>query len=110
LLNILFLSISIFFIKNLKFRGKGYYVFKTKKNILATQFGKSHKINLFYKFINLKMLLKTSLVFYSINLKDLNFASFIFFNIKPINIFTGRGIRFYKQIIYKKKGKVSSYR
>lgn len=29
---------------------------------------------------------------------------------KPINIFTGRGVRFSKQIIYKKTGKVSSYR
>jgi len=29
---------------------------------------------------------------------------------RPINIFTGRGVRFAKQIIYKKAGKVSSYR
>tara|TARA_B100000795_G_scaffold73607_1_gene52083 strand:- start:7717 stop:7854 length:138 start_codon:yes stop_codon:yes gene_type:complete len=30
--------------------------------------------------------------------------------LRPINIFTGRGVRFNKQIIYKKTGKVSSYR
>jgi hypothetical protein len=29
---------------------------------------------------------------------------------RPINIFTGRGVRFSRQIIYKKVGKVSSYR
>ena len=30
--------------------------------------------------------------------------------IKKLNIYTGRGIRFSKQIIYKKSGKVSSYK
>ena len=29
---------------------------------------------------------------------------------RPVNIFTGRGVRFAIQIIYKKTGKVSSYR
>jgi hypothetical protein len=31
-------------------------------------------------------------------------------SMRPINIFTGRGVRFSRQIIYKKVGKVSSYR
>jgi len=31
-------------------------------------------------------------------------------NMRPINIFTGRGVRFSRQIIYRKVGKVSSYR
>jgi hypothetical protein len=36
--------------------------------------------------------------------------SYSLFDIKKINIFTGKGIRFSRQIIYKKTGKVSSYR
>lgn len=30
--------------------------------------------------------------------------------IKSINIFTGKGIRFSRQLVYRKTGKVSSYR
>ena len=30
--------------------------------------------------------------------------------LRSINIFTGRGVRFNKQVVYKKTGKVSSYR
>jgi len=34
----------------------------------------------------------------------------MFYNIKKINIFTGKGIRFSRQILYRKTGKISSYR
>jgi hypothetical protein len=47
---------------------------------------------------------------FGINIKDIFFLSNAFFKIKPINIFTGKGIRFSKQIVYKKTGKISSYR
>jgi hypothetical protein len=40
----------------------------------------------------------------------MNFKAKEFKQARPINIFTGKGIRFTKQIIYKKTGKVSSYR
>jgi hypothetical protein len=47
---------------------------------------------------------------FGINYSNLLFSSFSLYNVKKINIFTAKGIRFAKQIIYRKTGKVSSYR
>ena len=47
---------------------------------------------------------------FGINNNDLSFGSYALYNIKKINIFTGKGIRFARQIVYRKTGKVSSYR
>jgi ribosomal protein L6P/L9E len=74
------------------------------------QFGYSHKIQLFFFSFNIKFLSKTSIFFFGLNYKQINFCSYELKNIRPINIFTSKGIRFSKQIIYKKTGKISSYR
>jgi hypothetical protein len=47
---------------------------------------------------------------FGINNLNLYKAAYGFFKLRPINIFTGKGIRFAKQIIYRKPGKMSSYR
>jgi len=47
---------------------------------------------------------------YGTSLSDLTNVGLQIKYLRPINIFTGRGVRFNKQIIYKKTGKVSSYR
>jgi ribosomal protein L6P/L9E len=47
---------------------------------------------------------------FGINKNDLQANAKALFKIKPINIFTSRGIRFSRQVVYKKTGKVSSYR
>jgi hypothetical protein len=44
------------------------------------------------------------------NYQDILNNSYSLYRIKKINIFTGKGIRFSRQIIYRKTGKVSSYR
>lgn len=107
---IIFHSFSKIFFRKLKFKGKGYYIYKNARNTIALQFGYSHLLYLYSFFLNVKFLSKTSILLFGINLKDVLFTSNLFYNIKPINIFTSKGIRFSKQIIYKKTGKVSSYR
>ena len=107
---LVFYSFSKIFFCKLKFKGKGYYIYKNTRNTLALQFGYSHLLYLYGFFINIKFLTKTSILLFGINFKDIFFLSYSFFQLKPINIFTGKGIRFSKQIIYKKTGKVSSYR
>jgi len=42
--------------------------------------------------------------------QDIAYAAHNLKSKRHINIFTGRGVRFAKQVIYKKTGKVSSYR
>lgn len=106
----IFYSFSKFFFKKLKFKGKGYYIYKNNRNTIALQFGYSHLLYLYSFFVTVKFLTKTTILMFGINNKDLTFSSNFLYRIKKINIFTGKGIRFARQIIYRKTGKVSSYR
>jgi len=101
--------ISPFFTK-IKFKGKGYYIYKNIRNTITPQFGYSHRFYLYAFYVCVKFITKTSLVVFGLNAKHLNLVSHSLVSWRPVNIFTGRGIRFSKQVIYKKSGKVSSYR
>ncbi len=107
--NILY-SFSKLFFSKMKFKGKGYYIYKNSRNTVALQFGYSHLYYLYSFFITVKFLTKTTILIFGINKNDINFNSNLFYRIKPINIFTAKGIRFSRQIIYRKTGKISSYR
>jgi len=107
---VVFFSFSRVFFKKLKFKGKGYYIYKNIRNTIALQFGYSHMLYLYSFFVNVKFLTKTTILMFGINYNDILNKTYSLFNIKKINIFTGKGIRFSKQIIYKKTGKISSYR
>jgi ribosomal protein L6P/L9E len=96
--------------KKIKFKGKGYYIYKNKRNTVTPQFGHSHRIYVYSFFMGIKFLSKTSVLVFGINSIDLIQITLKIKLLRPINIFTGRGLRFSKQIIYKKTGKVSSYR
>lgn len=98
-----------FYVK-LKFKGKGYYLYKNKRGTITPQFGYSHRLYTYSFFVRVKFLSKTSVILFGFIKEDLKKVGFMIKNMRPINIFTGRGVRFNKQIIYKKVGKVSSYR
>jgi ribosomal protein L6P/L9E len=57
-----------------------------------------------------KFLGKTKVLLFGFDRSDLLAAASLVKEKRTINIFTGRGVRFSKQVIYKKQGKVSSYR
>jgi ribosomal protein L6P/L9E len=107
---ILFFSFSKIFFKKLKFKGKGYYIYKNTRNTIALQFGYSHMMYIYSFFVTVKFITKTTILMFGTNYISILKKSYSLFNIKTINIFTGKGIRFSRQIIYKKTGKVSSYR
>jgi ribosomal protein L6P/L9E len=94
----------------LKFKGKGYYIYKNKRNTITPQFGYAHRLYLYSYFASVRFLSKTSIIIFGFNYCDLVKIGLGIKRMRPINIFTGRGVRFSKQIIYKKVGKVSSYR
>lgn len=107
---IVFASFSLLFFKKIKFKGKGYYIYRNKRNTIAMQLGYSHIVRIFAYKLELKFNTKTSFLMIGVNKANVSTLSISFKNKKPINIFTGKGIRFSKQIVYKKTGKVSSYR
>lgn len=96
--------------KKIKFKGKGYYIYKNKRNTITPQFGYAHRLYLYSYFVSVKFLSKTSIFIFGFSKADLVSISLGVKSMRPINIFTGRGVRFSRQIIYKKVGKVSSYR
>ena len=51
-----------FFVK-LKFKGKGYYVFKNKRNTIAPRFGFSHRVYIYAYSVILKFLTKNNYFF-----------------------------------------------
>lgn len=96
--------------KKLKFRGKGYYIYKNIRNTIAPQFGYSHRLYIYSYFNHVKFIGKTKIILFGLVKEDVIAASLTLKLKRNINIFTGRGVRFARQVVYKKQGKVSSYR
>ena len=109
-IKLIFKSFMLMFFKKIKFKGKGYYIFKNLRNTVTFRFGYSHRIYLYMYFTSVKFLSKISIIIFGINWYDINKKAFLLKSIRPFNIFTGKGVRFSRQIIYKKTGKVGSYR
>nr|YP_010725825.1 50S ribosomal protein L6 [Bakuella subtropica]WDY80870.1 50S ribosomal protein L6 [Bakuella subtropica] len=104
-----FFANSFFFTK-LKFRGKGYYLYKSRRNTLAFRFGYSHRvykrtIAVFYRLFS-----KTEIFLWGGLDSSLNNFGYSLKLIRPYNQYTGKGVRFLRQITYRKLGKVGSYR
>ena len=109
-LNDLFATIHKPFFLKLKFKGKGYYLYKNRRGTVTPQFGYSHRLYMYSYFVRIKFLSKTSVILFGFIKNDLKKIGLELKKMRPINIFTGRGVRFNKQTIFKKVGKVSSYR
>lgn len=106
----IFKSFSASFFIRLKIRGKGYYVYKSSRNTVTHQLGHSHRTYIYSFYVFVKFFSKTIFFLFGSSKTDLFKIGRRIRKSKYINIFTGRGIRFSRQIIYKKTGKVSSYR
>ena len=106
-------SLDFFFVpffRKIKFKGKGYYLYKNSRNTITPQFGHAHRFYLYSFFNSVKFLSKKSIILFGFVKEDVWCVSFFLKKMRPINIFTGRGVRFAKQVVYKKTGKVSTYR
>lgn len=105
-----FYSFSKLFFKKLKFKGKGYYIYKNVRNTITPQFGHAHRIYMYSFYLSVKFLTKTTVFLFGSSKQDILTTAQLIQSAKPINVFTGRGVRFSRQVVYKKTGKVSSYR
>lgn len=105
-----FRSFSYWFYTKLKIKGKGYYVYKNYRNTLTHQLGHSHRRYIYSYFVFMKFLSKTTIYLAGLSKSDILTIGRLLRSSKYMNIFTGRGVRFIKQVVYKKTGKVSTYR
>lgn len=103
-------SARIFFYKRVSYSGKGYRLYIKSKSKIYFQLGYSHKYYLFSYGVTIKPILKSKLLLLSSSLRELSVFSKMVYKLRPLNIFTLKGIRFTRQLVYKKVGKVSSYR
>jgi hypothetical protein len=105
-----FYSFSRVFFTKLTFKGKGYYIYKTARNTITHQFNYAHRWYIYAYFISVKFLTKKIVFLFGWSKRDLLTIGYQIQNCRYINIFTGRGVRFARQVIYRKTGKVSAYR
>lgn len=103
-------SFAKLFFRKVKFKGKGYYIYKNLRNTIAPQFGYSHRVYIYSIQNSVKFTSKTSLIIFGFLPCSIINTSQQLKSYRSINIFTGRGVRFARQVIYSKPGKVSSYR
>jgi hypothetical protein len=105
----MFIFESMFFEK-ITFKGKGFKLTSKKKtNFLHFLFGHSHMKVIFLKKVKMKRLSKYKYFFKSKIEKKLKDSARLISNIRPLNIFTKRGLRRSRQVVYKRKGKKSTY-
>lgn len=103
-------SLDIYFFFKIKFKGKGYRIRFYKKNkIVKFYFGKSHITFFFFKKLILKKISKYKFIIKNPNPFNLKNTAVKITKIKPINVYTLRGLRIARQTIYKRKGKKGSY-
>lgn len=93
-----------FYLKKINFKGKGYKILK-KNNTLILNFNYSHiNITLFFNTICIK-LNKFKYIFVHKNLIKITNLILKIIKIRYLNIYTKRGVRLSKTIIYRKIGK-----
>lgn len=103
-------TFEIYFFIKIKFKGKGFKIkFNKKLKLIKFYFGRSHITFVKLKKIKLKKITKYKFLLKSLNLAKLKKNSSKITYIKPVNLYTLRGIRISRQFIKKRKGKKSSY-
>lgn len=103
-------SLDIYFFFKIKFKGKGYRIRFYKKNkIVKFYFGKSHITFFFFKKLILKKISKYKFIIKGPNYFNIKNTAVKISKIKPINVYTLRGLRLSRQKIFKRKGKKGSY-
>lgn len=112
--NSIFFGLHRPFFHKLKFKGKGYYMYRNNRNTITPQLNHAHRI-LTYSFYVAVRFFKRGTVRRSIVLigrlkNHLHNAAWSIRQMRRQNIFTGRGVRFARDVIYKKPGKISTYR
>lgn len=87
----------------IRFAGKGYKIKKNTKNSIILLFNRSHITNIWWNNIFVKKLKKYKMYikYLPANMQILR----TIINVRPINIFTKKGLRKVRQVLLKKKGK-----
>jgi len=107
--NFLF-SWDYFFFEKIKFTGKGYRItFRRKKKYIIFYFGHSHDTIMVFRNIKLKKPHKYKFLILKNSFSKIKMLGFLITKIKPINVYTKRGIRKSRQCVYKRKSNKATF-
>ena len=105
LLNKQIKSIDFYFIRKIVFFGKGFKIRKSQNETLSLFFNRSHINFIKWNNIIIKKLKKTKIILCSSNYKYIDKSAETIINNRKLNIFTKKGLRLARQLIFKKVGK-----
>ena len=110
-INYYWLTLSLLGFISVSFAGKGYRLNITSPSRGTTtfNFGHSHLYYVYFHQILPRKETKTRLIFFGLNNFILRESTSALLAAKPINIFTWRGLRYRRDSLRKKVGKVSLY-
>jgi len=109
-LNNLLFAFNHYFFKKIKFKGKGFRLkIKKQKKICKFLFGHSHTMLTYIKNIKIQKCTKYKFNLKSVNKINLQLLISNIIGVRPNNVYTNRGIREGRQIIFRRKGKKGSY-
>lgn len=108
--NDLIFSINFLWHVKIKFNGKGFKVKRFKpKQSMKFYFYRSHLTVFVFKNVKLIKRHKYKFLVFKSNKKLLKKMTKLLISIRPINIYTKRGLRASREVIFKRTGKKSSY-
>ena len=108
-LNSILFSFTHYFFQKIKFKGKGFRLkIRKQKKIIKFLFGHSHTMSTFLKNTKLLKCGKYKFTVKNTNILSLNRFVKSTVNVKNNNVYTNRGLRKSRQVIYKRKGKKGS--
>lgn len=106
----IFFSQFFFFFNKIKFKGKGYKIKINKAlNTLNFYFGHSHLSALFLTKLALKRVKKFKFIALSTKIEKINDFKKKIQLVKPLSLYTKRGLRLSRQLTKKRPGKKKTY-
>lgn len=97
-----------YFYNKVRFTGKGFK-FKKKETNLFLFFNRAHKCFFIGNNIILIRISKNKVILFKNNINHIMYDSGLIRQVRANNIFTKRGLRFSRQIIFKKRGKTATH-
>lgn len=94
----------------LKYKGKSFKWFK-KRGSIVLRFGHSHIVVVpIPGYISSKKRKRMRIIFFGTCRWELKSFLSTLIRWRPMNVYNGRGMRFARQLVFRKDGKVSAYR
>ena len=98
-------------VAKLKYKGKSFRWYR-KKGALVLRFGHSHLVTMSAPLLGSRWRRKgrMKILFFGSNYYELRHFLARVIRWRPMNLYHGRGLRFSRQVVFRKAGKVSAYR